>query len=151
MTTIDPPAGVVTAGRLYLVDTSALARARRPEVARVLAGLVADRAAATCATIDLEAGYSGRDHADVLAIDRYRREAYVVLPLDEVAATRAREVLILLAGAGLHRAAGVVDLLTAAVAERHRAAVVHYDADFEHIASVTGQPHVWVAPRGSLD
>jgi len=28
--------------------------------------------------------------------------------------------------------------------------VLHYAADFEHIAATTGQPHAWVAPRGSL-
>ena len=49
-----------------------------------------------------------------------------------------------------HRAAGVIDLITAAVAEHHGAVVLHYDADFEHIAAVTGQPHTWVAPRGGL-
>jgi predicted nucleic acid-binding protein len=36
------------------------------------------------------------------------------------------------------------------VAEHHGAVVLHYDADFEHIAAVTGQPHTWVAPRGGL-
>ena len=39
---------------------------------------------------------------------------------------------------------------TAAVAEHHGAAILHYDADFEHIAAVTGQPQTWIAPRGSL-
>ncbi len=144
-------ADAVVPGRLYLVDTSALMRARHPGVARVLAGLIADRAAATCATVDLEAGFSGRDAADVLAIDRYRRRAYVTLPLDEAAAGRARDVQVRMAGVGLHRAAGVIDLLTAAIAERHDAVVLHYDGDFEHIASVTGQPHLWVAPRGQVD
>jgi predicted nucleic acid-binding protein len=52
---------------------------------------------------------------------------------------------------GQHRAAGIVDLLTAAVAEHHGATVLHYDSDFEHIAAVTGQAQLWVAPRGSLD
>jgi hypothetical protein len=28
--------------------------------------------------------------------------------------------------------------------------VLHYDADFEHIAAVTGQPQAWIAPRGDL-
>jgi hypothetical protein len=122
---------------------------RHPGVARILAGLIADRAAATCATVDLEAGFSGRNAADVLAIDRYRRRAYVTLPLDEAAATRARDVQIQMAGAALHRAAGIVDLLTAAVAERHDAVVLHHDGDFER--AVTGQPHLWVAPRGRVD
>lgn len=49
---------------------------------------------------------------------------------------------------GHHRAAGVIDLLTAAVAEHHAAVVLHQNADFEHIAASTGQPHVWIIPRG---
>ena len=56
-----------------------------------------------------------------------------------------------MAARGHHRAAGVIDLLTAAVAEHHQAVILHYDADFEHIAATTGQPHAWIAPRGSLD
>lgn len=56
-----------------------------------------------------------------------------------------------MAARGQHRAAGVIDLLTAAVAEHHHAVILHYDADFEHIAATTGQPHAWIAPRGSLD
>ena len=51
---------------------------------------------------------------------------------------------------GLAWVAGVIDLITAAVAEHHGAVVLHYDADFEHIAAVTSQPHTWVAPRGGL-
>lgn len=137
--------------RLYLVDTSAAARSRHVEVARVLERLVVDRAAATCVTLDLEAGYSGRDAAGVLAIGTRRRERYVVLPLSEQIADRAREVQLRMAQRGHHRAAGAFDLLTAAVAEHHGAVLLHYDADFEHIAATTGQPHLWVATRGSLD
>jgi hypothetical protein len=29
--------------------------------------------------------------------------------------------------------------------------VLHYDADFDKIATVTGQPTEWVVPRGSID
>ena len=43
------------------------------------------------------------------------------------------------------------DLLIAACAEDHGLAVLHYDADFDHIASVTGQTVEWVVPAGSLD
>jgi predicted nucleic acid-binding protein len=133
-----------------LIDTSAHARIGNPVVGKVVAGLVADRAAATCVTVDLEACYSGRDHNDVRAIAERRRELYVVLPISEVVAERARDVQVRMAARGHHRAAGVVDLLTAAVAEHHGAVILHYDADFEHIAATTGQPHVWVAPRGTL-
>jgi predicted nucleic acid-binding protein len=55
-----------------------------------------------------------------------------------------------MAAQGHHRAAGVIDLLTAAVAEHHGAVVMHYDTDFEHIAAVTGQLHRWILPRGSI-
>ena len=124
----------VIPGQLYLIDTSAHARSDDPSVRNVIAGLVADRVAATCVTVDLEAGYSGRDLHDVSAI-----------------AERAREVQVRMAARGHHRAAGVIDLLTAAVAEHHGAVVLHYDADFEHVAASTGQPHAWVVPRGSID
>ncbi|MGH8906217.1 MAG: PIN domain-containing protein [Egibacteraceae bacterium] len=140
----------VVPGRLYLVDTSALARTGHQPVRDVIAGLIADHAAATCVTVDLEAGYSGRDGADVAAIAQRRRAHYTVLPITEAIADRARDVQVRMAGRGHHRAAGVMDLLTAAVAEHHGAVVLHYDADFEHIAATTGQPHAWVAPRGSL-
>lgn len=137
-------------GQLYLVDTSAHARTDHPTVRRVIAGLIADRAAATAVTVDLEAGYSGRNFADVRAIGMRRRKLYVTLPISEVVAERARDVQVRMASRGHHRAAGVVDLLTAAIAEHHGAVILHYDADFEHIAATTGQPHVWIAPRGTL-
>jgi predicted nucleic acid-binding protein len=135
---------------LYLIDTSAHARVQHPPIRSVIAGLIADRAAATCVTVDLEAGYSGRDLTDVRAIGERRRRFYVVLPISEVIADRARDVQIRMAARGHHRAAGVIDLLTAAVAEHHGAVILHYDADFEHIAATTGQPHAWIAPRGTL-
>ena len=50
-----------------------------------------------------------------------------------------------------HRAAGVIDLLIAATAEHYGATVLHYDAYYEHIAAVTGQPMRWVAAQGSPD
>ncbi|WP_266095012.1 PIN domain-containing protein [Microlunatus elymi] len=117
----------------------------------VVAGLIADRLAATCATIDLEAGYSGRDFAEVEAIQLRRRDLYRLLPLTEEAAERAREVQLRMAKRGHHRAAGVFDLLSAAAAELNGAVILHYDHDFEHIAAVTGQPQVWVVPPGSID
>jgi len=37
----------------------------------------------------------------------------------------------------------------AATAESAGLTVLHYDADFERIAEVTGQPTEWVVPRGT--
>jgi predicted nucleic acid-binding protein len=48
------------------------------------------------------------------------------------------------------RAAGFPDLLIAAVAERERVMVLHYDSDYELIAHVTGQPMAWVVPRATV-
>jgi predicted nucleic acid-binding protein len=137
-------------GRLYLIDTSAHARIKHPRVREIIAGLVADRAAATCVTVDLEAGYSGRGERDVREIATRRRSLYVVLPMSEAIAERARDVQVRMAARSHHRAAGVIDLLTAAIAEHHDAVLLHYDADFEHIAATTGQPHTWIMPRGRL-
>ena len=138
------------AGQLYLIDTSAHARVQHPAVRDIIAGLIADKAAATAVTVDLEAGYSGRDLSDVRAIAERRRSLYAVLPVSEAIAQRARDVQVGMAARGLHRAAGVIDLLTAAVAEYHGAVLLHYDADFEHIAAVTGQAHKWIVPRGTI-
>ncbi|MGY0063839.1 hypothetical protein ACWY4P_46490 [Streptomyces sp. LZ34] len=41
--------------------------------------------------------------------------------------------------------------MTAATAELSGLTLLYYDADFETIAKVTGQPHQWIAPRGSVD
>ncbi|MGI8814795.1 MAG: PIN domain-containing protein [Pseudonocardia sp.] len=144
------PSSALAPGRLYLIDTSAHARTNHQQVRDVVTGLIADRAAATCVTVDLEAGYSGRDEMDVRAIAGRRRSHYVNLAITETIADRARDVQVSMAARGHHRAADVIDLLTAAVAEHHSAIVLHYDADFDHIAATTGQPHAWIAPRGSL-
>ena len=141
----------MSAAELYLIDTSALARVRHPLVATLLSGLIMEGVAATCATLDLEMGYSGRNAEEVRASAQSRRELYRNLELTDAIAQEARATQLSMAELGQHRAAGVFDLLTAAVAAHYGATVLHYDADFEHIAAVTGQPHLWVAPRGSLD
>ncbi len=138
-------------GLLYLVDTSAIARARSSDVGRIIDGLTANRSAATCVTIDLEIGYSGRTPDEMTRIADIRHELYVTLPITEAVAERARTIQLRMAARGHHRAAGVVDLLTAAVAEIHDAVLLHYDADFEHIAATTGQRQQWIVPRGSVD
>ena len=43
------------------------------------------------------------------------------------------------------------DLLIAAAAESQGLTVLHYDADFDRIAAVTGQPCEWIAAAGSID
>jgi predicted nucleic acid-binding protein len=45
---------------------------------------------------------------------------------------------------------GFPDLLIAAVAERERVTLLHYDGDYDLIAQVTGQSAQWVVPRGTV-
>ena len=44
----------------------------------------------------------------------------------------------------------IPDLLIAAAAEELGFVVLHYDADFDLIASITGQPCRWAVPAGSV-
>lgn len=55
-----------------------------------------------------------------------------------------------LAVEGLHRTVKLGDLLIAA-AERAQLVVLHYDRDFDRIATITSQPTEWVAPPGTVD
>jgi len=56
-----------------------------------------------------------------------------------------------LAVEGLHRTVKLGDLLIAAAAERAQLVVLHYDRDFDRIATITGQPTEWVAPSVTVD
>ncbi len=134
---------------LYLADTSAYTIARRSPAAEArLRSLAIDGTLATFVTIDLELGYSARTPAEHQGIFRVRGQLVQLANLDEIA-LRARGVQALMATQSQHRAAGVMDLLTAA-AEHYGASVLHYDADFDHIATVTGQPVDWITPKGSV-
>jgi predicted nucleic acid-binding protein len=135
---------------LFLADTSAFTVARRLSTAETrLRTLAADGTLATFVTVDLDLGYSARDPAEHQGIFRIRGQLVQLACVDEIA-LRAREVQALMAARSQHRAAGVMDLLTAAAAEHYGASVLHYDADFDHIAAVTGQLTDWVAPKGFL-
>ena len=132
----------------YLADKSALARMTDAAVAERLAPLILGGQVATCAVIDLEVLYSARslgDYEEILV----ERGALPTLPLTETVASRALDVQHLLARRGQHRVP-VPDLLIAATAEVNGVAVIHYDADYDRIARVTGQPAEWVVPRGSI-
>ena len=65
----------------------------------------------------------------------------------ETGIERAIEVQSVLARTGQHRGVTIPDLLVAAAAEAAGLQVLHYDADFDRIAAVTGQLTEWVVPR----
>ena len=133
---------------LYLVDKSAYARMHHAAVAARLAPLLVDGYAATCPIIDLEVLYSARSRSDYEEI-LVERGSLPSLPIDEAVTERAMAVQRLLAQRGQHRLP-LPDLLIAAVAEINDLTVIHYDADYDRIASVTGQATEWVVSRGSV-
>ena len=134
----------------YLADTSALARMRHPAVAEQLAPLIQAGLVATCPVIDLEVLFSARTPAEYVQVREDRSRAYEYLPVDERVWRRAEAVQAVLAQRSQLRSVGIPDLLIAAVAYLHRIPVLHYDADFEHVAAVTEQDVRWVVPRGSV-
>jgi predicted nucleic acid-binding protein len=136
---------------LYLADTSAFTIApRSPAAAEILTRLGVEDLLATFVTVDLELGYTARNHQEHVEVGDVRKKLIQLPAVDDIA-VRARQVQGLMAARGHHRAAGVMDLLTASAAEHYGATVLHYDADFDHIADVTGQPVAWVVPKGSVN
>ncbi len=55
-----------------------------------------------------------------------------------------------MAATSQHRHLRLPDLIIAATAELAGATVLHYDADYDCIATITGQPTEWVTAQGSL-
>ena len=133
---------------LYLADKSALARLDHIAVSARLGPLLVDGLVATCPIIDLEVLYSARSLADYEGI-LTERSALPSYPITKAAGVRAIDIQHLLARRGQHRLP-VPDLLVAAVAGINELAVIHYDADYDRIAAVTGQTVEWVVPRGSI-
>ena len=134
----------------YLLDTSAAARMPHRQVADRVVLLLSAGLLATCAALDLEALYSARSPREYREVRADRRLAYEYLPTEDQDWQRALQVQAALADAGRWRAVGLADLVTGAVAERHRVTVLHYDGDFDSVAAVTGQATEWVVPAGSV-
>ena len=118
-----------------------------PQVQARLVPILEAGEAATCAVIDLEVLYSTRNASDHARTLRRRALAYRHVVLTEAMFQRAIEVQGLLALGGQHRVP-IPDLIIAAAAEHAEMVLLHYDADFDRIAAVTGQAMEWVVPRG---
>lgn len=135
-------------GRLtHLLDNSVHSRLANPVVARKFLDLQGEGNVARCGILHLEALFSAGDPRQ---IHEQLIRALPLVPTHQADFDRAAEVMLLLADRGRHRAVGAADLVLAAVAERARLTVLHYDRDFERIAEVTGQPVEAVVSLGSL-
>jgi predicted nucleic acid-binding protein len=137
-----------------LLDNSAWARFADPALADDRVTEIADALEAgqiaTCLPFLLEAGYSARsarDHdellSELLALPRFQ--------IDEDVEERALDAQRQLARVGHHRLPPV-DLLVAAIADRHGVGVLHYDRDYDLIAEKTDLKFesVWLAPAGTI-
>lgn len=137
-----------------LFDTSAWIRSNDEEVDDLRADEMAawweSGHLAVCLPFLLEAGYTARaalDHGELL-------EELLSLPflrIDEVVERRAIDVQSQLARIGHHRMAPV-DVMIAAIAERHGAGVLHYDSDYDLLLEKTDLEFrsEWLMPRGSI-
>ena len=134
----------------YLADTSALARLRHQEVAAVLGPLIEAGLVATCGVIEFELGWATRTAAEFGQLRTDRDTGYAWLSTHDEDWRRALDVQGALWRGGQVRAVGLPDLLVAAVAERERVTVLHYDSDYDLIAHMTGQPMQWVVPGGTV-
>lgn len=106
---------------------------------------------ATCDMVRLELLYSTRNATEFTSL-RTELDALPNCPIGVDQWKRALEVYEQLAHQGglHHRAVRHPDLLIAAAAEAAGLPVLHYDEDYDGIASITGQDVHWLAPRGTL-
>ena len=132
----------------YLIDKSAWARAANPAVGEMVRVLSEAGQLVTCAITNLEILYSARSRSDYVVLQDELR-GLGEIPIGPRETSRALHVQGELARSGHHRVA-IPDLLIAAAAESVSATILHYDADFERISTVTSQPQMWIVPRGSI-
>ncbi len=134
----------------HLADKSALTRRdTRPPVREIIEPLLLAGAIATCGIVDLELLFSATSPTAYIELASTLR-ALPRIHITEAIIDRALAVQALLAERSQHRAVPLPDLLIAACAETTGLTVLHYDADFDRIAALTGQPTQWVVPRGSV-
>jgi predicted nucleic acid-binding protein len=131
---------------VYLVDTSVLTRLRLPKIGNTLLGL---GQVFYSPISGLELRCSASNESDYRKLTTIL-EGFDRLSIIDAVFDTADRTQRLLAKAGL-KGRPVRDLIIAAQAEVAGLTVLHYDADFDHIATVTGQPTLWISPPGSID
>jgi predicted nucleic acid-binding protein len=79
-----------------------------------------------------------------------RLSAFDTLAMPQSLWTQTREAQLSMAASADHRHVPPTDLVIAATAALANVPLVHYDRDYERIAAVTGQEHLWFVPDGAL-
>jgi len=134
-----------------LADTTVLILARRDERVRTWLTTAAIRNdIALCDQVVLEYLRGARNASEFEVFEEVLA-AFPLLRVEPQDWDRARTLYRSLArvSGGYQQSVPIADALIAAVAQRNDVMLVHYDEDFDRIASVTGQAHQWVVPRGS--
>jgi predicted nucleic acid-binding protein len=136
---------------VLLIDNSAWARWRRPGARERLAAAIEAKEMVVCLPFLLEAGYSARSGTDheTLIGDLGLLPRVEIGPEIERLALRAQSEL---AAVGHHRLSPN-DLIVAACAHHSGHGVLHYDRDYDVIATHTSLDFAseWIAPVGTLD
>ena len=133
----------------HLVDTSVLTRLSAVKVRSAIEPLAEAGRVGRAGISDLEIGYSARNAREWDAL-RSAMSAFELVETEARHVQRARQVQRMLASRS-QPGRKVPDLLVAAAAEEAGLIVLHYDADFDRIAAVTGQKCEWVVAAGSID
>jgi predicted nucleic acid-binding protein len=138
------------AGAVYLADTSVFVLQGRHQVVRDrFAELLRAGRLAACQMTALEYLNSAPDPKGYGVLwDALHGQRWI--DVTTAALDRALDVHRQLGQSSQHRHFRLPDLIIAATAELNGATVLHYDAGYDRIAEITGQPVEWVAERGSL-
>lgn len=135
---------------VHLVDTSAWSKSRNDaRFLQLFDESARNELVATCDVVCLELLRSARNR-DRFIVQSRLLSRLPQCPIGRRELGRAREVQAELAAAGHHRGVKPADLLIAAAAEAAQMPILHYDHDYDLIASITGQPSLWLAPPGDL-
>ena len=131
---------------IELWDTSALILAARDaNAASGLTDALANDEVAINEPVLLEYLNGARNAAEYAVFDETLRAVRVLSTIpDDWQRALAVHRMLAETGPGHQRSVRLVDLIIAAVAERHGYPVAHVDHDYDRIARLTGQPVRWV-------
>lgn len=137
-------------GEMYLADTSVYVLQGRHSVVRHrFAELLRAGRLAACQMTALEYLNNAADPKGYEVLSE-ALHGHRWIDVTTAAMDHALDVHRQLSQGSKHRHFRLPDLIIAATAELNGATVLHYDADYDRIARITGQPVEWVADRGSL-
>jgi predicted nucleic acid-binding protein len=138
-------------GGTFIADTSAWAHARKPRVRAPFGAAMRGGQIATCPIVNMELLYSARDAAacDQLAGSLAQLRHIPITRSITNAALRAQRELAR-ARPLFHRSVKLPALLIAAAAADAAVGVLHYDEDYDTLATVLNFESRWIAPRASL-